>query len=208
MRTPVRDDEGQAALEFIVVLALLGAVVAALVASPAGPRTREESTDLTCRFLTAPDRSNPSCGAERVLTPVSSGRPGPPSGSGGGATSNCAPTGMAIEQGLSPAALNVLRCSIAGFGDADISGRTGRTGAGDHPTGHAVDYMTYDDFAKGQEVAAWAVANAQALGIKYVIWYEQIWQPGRGWTPCSSGSCYTGPNDTLAHRDHVHISVY
>src|SRR5699024_590542 len=29
-----------------------------------------------------------------------------------------------------------------------------------------------------------------------------------GWRVCGqTGSCYNGPDDTLAHRDHVHISV-
>ena len=32
--------------------------------------------------------------------------------------------------------------------------------------------------------------------------------PRGGWRPCSTTSCYSGPDDTQAHRDHVHVSVY
>lgn len=131
-----------------------------------------------------------------------------PTGGTGGAVSGCPATGKPEEQGLSPAALNVMRCAIANFGDTEISGMIGRTGNGDHPTGHAVDYMVYADRALGQQVADWAVANAEALDVKYVIWYQQFWNPTAGaWEDCNNNNCYAGPDDTLAHRDHVHISV-
>ena len=35
--------------------------------------------------------------------------------------------------------------------------------------------------ALGDAMAAWAVANAQALGIRYLIWFRMIWTAdGRG----------------------------
>jgi hypothetical protein len=131
--------------------------------------------------------------------------PTPPAGT---AVSDCPATGKAEEEGLTPAALNVMRCAIHNFGDTEISGAINRSGGGDHPKGQAVDYMVYGDRALGQQVADWAVGNAGALDVKYVIWYQQIWLPGSGrWVDCNGGNCYAGGDDTLAHRDHVHISV-
>ncbi|MBP1054383.1 M23 family metallopeptidase [Rhodococcus qingshengii] len=76
------------------------------------------------------------------------------------------------------------------------------------------DYRTPAGRAKGDAIADFVVKNADALGVKYVIWYEKIWtrsqdavgQPG-SWGP------YDYPlggnsTDTVAHRDHVHVSVY
>ncbi|MBF6333530.1 M23 family metallopeptidase [Nocardia transvalensis] len=66
--------------------------------------------------------------------------------------------------------------------------------------------------ADGDAIAAWVIDHADALGVRYVIWYEQIWQrPGMG--QAGQWSAYTHPTagntaDTAAHRDHVHISVY
>jgi hypothetical protein len=46
------------------------------------------------------------------------------------------------------------------------------------------------------------VKNASRLGVMYVIWYRQIWNPGTGWTSYSGSG---GPNAT--HTNHVHLSV-
>lgn len=70
----------------------------------------------------------------------------------------------------------------------------------DHPKGLAVDFMINNlpnGRAVGNDLAADAVQNYLALGIKYVIWYRQIWQPSTGWKR------YTGPSP---HTDHVHVS--
>jgi len=78
---------------------------------------------------------------------------------------------------------------------------------GEHPLGRACDFMVVTDGSiatganrtYGNALAAWAVKNASALGIMYVIWFRQIWLPGVGWRS------YTGPS--TPHTDHVHISV-
>ena len=67
----------------------------------------------------------------------------------------------------------------------------------DHPKGLALDFMTFKDTAKGQQVANYAVANASRLSVTYVIWNRQIWDAKRGWHR------YTGFNP---HTDHVHVS--
>ncbi len=66
----------------------------------------------------------------------------------------------------------------------------------DHPKGLALDYMTRSK-PVGDALARDLIENAQAWNVKYVIWWRQIWHPGRGWKP------YSGPS---AHTDHVHAS--
>lgn len=87
-----------------------------------------------------------------------------------------------------------------------------RAGGGDHAQGRACDLMyapsgTYPAAAataRGWEVATWMVANADALGVEYVIWQGRIWLSslgGQGWRP------YNGYGPTAGHYDHVHVSV-
>jgi hypothetical protein len=130
--------------------------------------------------------------------------------------SSCPTTGLSVEHGLTPDALRVLHClksrwptlqSFAGVGERPSNVDR------DHQEGRAVDAMipNYDTGAGhriGGTIARWAVNNHQSLGIKYVIWNAQIWNVEReheGWRACgtSAASCYTGPNDTAAHRDYV-----
>lgn len=130
---------------------------------------------------------------------------------------DCAPTGMASEQGQTPDALRVMRCihakwpqirSLLGVRPGDPK---------DHGTGRAVDVMIPNYFSPagitlGTEIAEWARTNAAALGVTYVIWREHLWSVARadeGWRRCGdAASCYTGPDPSAAHRDHVHISVH
>jgi Transglycosylase SLT domain len=82
----------------------------------------------------------------------------------------------------------------------------------DHNSGHACDFMvspggvmpTRAQARHGDELAAWAQANADALDIQYVIWENEIWnadRPEDGWR--SQGKSGV----TYAHWDHVHISL-
>lgn len=66
----------------------------------------------------------------------------------------------------------------------------------DHPSGHALDFMTNT----GTALAEYARVNAARLGVKYIIWNRQQWsvaKASQGWRP------YTGSNP---HTDHVHIT--
>jgi len=139
---------------------------------------------------------------------------------GNAGAAQCPATGMAVEGGLTPDALRVLRCfkkgwpqltSFAGIGDRP------NNAASDHQDGRGVDAMipgfqSAEGRQLGQTIADWAVANHQKLGVKYVIWSEKIWNVERekeGWRTCGSeASCYAGADDTAAHRDHVHVSVF
>jgi hypothetical protein len=84
---------------------------------------------------------------------------------------------------------------------------------GEHPLGRACDFSasvgsfggiaTGDDKAYGTRLATWAVANASALGIMYVIWFRQIWMPGTGWRAYNAD----GTDPSAEHENHVHISM-
>jgi hypothetical protein len=84
---------------------------------------------------------------------------------------------------------------------------------GEHPQGRACDFSaTQSGFAGyaatgadreyGNQLANWAVANANALGVLYVIWYQRVWFPGSGWRGYGS---YGDP--ATEHTNHVHISM-
>ena len=71
--------------------------------------------------------------------------------------------------------------------------------------GHAA---TGNALREGWRLANWAAHNAQAQNIAEVIFFDKIWTAARsaeGWRPYTNSD---GTNNTLQHRDHVHISVY
>jgi murein DD-endopeptidase MepM/ murein hydrolase activator NlpD len=133
---------------------------------------------------------------------------------------SCPPSGSSAEAGLHPDALRVLRCIHKGWPQIAIFYGVGSRSiaTSDHPGGNAVDTMIPDyqspaGVALGDAIAHWLVANRKKLGVKYVIWNEHIWSVARqqqGWRLCgtAAGSCYNGPDDTAAHRNHVHISTF
>ncbi|MCW2884161.1 MAG: hypothetical protein JWL58_1023 [Streptosporangiaceae bacterium] len=82
----------------------------------------------------------------------------------------------------------------------------------DHGTGRACDFMestggvmpTADRIAHGTQVAAWVIANASRLGVKYVIWRQRIYDMrSPGWRAMSDRG-----GITANHFDHVHVSVF
>jgi hypothetical protein len=114
-------------------------------------------------------------------------------------------TGIGAAMGAALTSLGNVKPHVLA-GASEIANRFGITNVGgyrskgsvpnsDHPKGLAVDLMTKDK-AKGDAIAAYALANASRLKVKYVIWWGQI-NNGSGWKK------YNGPSD---HKDHVHIS--
>lgn len=93
------------------------------------------------------------------------------------------------------AAAQFLGCQ---FGQPAMIGVTPRSGPSDHPQGEAVDFMV--DRATGNALAACALANMEALDIKYVIWRQRI-NFGNGWEWMADRG-----GATANHYDHVHIS--
>jgi septal ring factor EnvC (AmiA/AmiB activator) len=78
----------------------------------------------------------------------------------------------------------------------------------DHPRGRAIDVMTWTNRSLGWRIANWAVGNAWALNVKYVIFNGRIWTRSRGWHGYRHPSDPCNCNPTLRHDDHVHISVF
>ncbi|GII05973.1 hypothetical protein [Planobispora takensis] len=83
----------------------------------------------------------------------------------------------------------------------------------DHPTGKAADFMittggkmpSAAKLKEGWEVANYVKENAEKLGVKYIIFAQHIWSPGRaseGWRLMEDRGSVT-----QNHFDHVHISV-
>ncbi|GAA3069871.1 coiled-coil domain-containing protein [Streptosporangium carneum] len=88
----------------------------------------------------------------------------------------------------------------------------GIAGGGEHPLGRACDFMLSQggsmpsaaETARGDEIAAWAIKNAQRLGIMYIIYRQRIWHVRSGsWRMMSNRG-----GVTANHYDHVHISMY
>lgn len=104
-----------------------------------------------------------------------------------------------IESGLLPNAVNGYRAVCAKFPEVKtFGGRRPGTGS-DHNTGEAVDIMITG--STGDRIADYLIQNQGALNVKYVIWKQRIWMPGKGWKAMEDrGSA------TANHFDHVHAS--
>jgi hypothetical protein len=131
-------------------------------------------------------------------------------------------TGEAKEppHGLTPRA-QVLRAEVrdvfgpipdGGYGPEETL--PGRSPRGEHSQGRAIDYFFRppedpEQARAGWELANWAVANAERLGIRTVIYRDRIWTAWRsaqGWRDYRfSGSDPDNPINR--HLDHVHLDV-
>jgi phage-related protein len=82
-----------------------------------------------------------------------------------------------------------------------IGGVGARANASDHPTGHALDFMTLSNVGLGNQVADYLYANAARMALKYEIWLQRIRNPGGGWVGMENRG-----SPTANHMDHVHAS--
>ena len=85
------------------------------------------------------------------------------------------------------------------FGRPDMLGVGSRGNTSDHPGGKALDLMTSDK-ARGDAIAECALANADDLGVTYVIWQQRM-NTGSGWEAMEDRG-----GATANHMDHVHVS--
>lgn len=86
------------------------------------------------------------------------------------------------------------------FGISNIGGWRPQDQYGEHSTGRALDVMVGDDKSTGDAVKDFALANADAIDLKWVIWRQHLFYPG--------GGGYDMPDrgsPTANHMDHVHI---
>jgi hypothetical protein len=113
---------------------------------------------------------------------------------------------------ITPRMLNALQqARSAGFTHFTACFRTGDRF--EHPKGRACDFAAAPsgfagvaagaDRTYGNNLAAYFVRNANALGVLYVIWFRQIWMPATGWRAYTSG----GSDPSSSHTNHVHLSV-
>ena len=110
---------------------------------------------------------------------------------------------------LTPRTANIVKLTTA-YGKP---GCFRRSNHGEHPKGRACDWMMTSggeahgaQKAKGDAMATWAVANADNLGIMYVIWYRKIWTRDEGWHAYNNP--WGGDDPSGWHTNHVHISMY
>lgn len=62
----------------------------------------------------------------------------------------------------------------------------------------------------GWKVTNWMKANAEKLGVEYLIWQGKIWSVARsaeGWRAYDGGGMYDPSNVTGGHYDHLHFTV-
>ncbi|GAB3707752.1 M23 family metallopeptidase [Mariniluteicoccus flavus] len=129
---------------------------------------------------------------------------------------------VAMLPGVQPDTLLVAGAVANAFPKIKVYGGVREDALPYHPSGRAVDIMTSSAFADftspeavayGQGIADLVTKNALALGVDHVIWNARIWSHGRaaeGWRDCGTpaAGCYAGPDDTAAHRDHVHVTTF
>ncbi len=141
----------------------------------------------------------------------------PPSTGASHGTSGCTvsdPTGTGGC--VTPRTTHLVARIRASFGDIAIWCWAPRPGnpTSDHPRGRACDitygaigrFPTPTERTDGWEAASWLAANAELLGITYIIWDGRIWT-GSGWRAYTGGGIYNPRNPTGGHYDHIHVSV-
>ena len=122
-----------------------------------------------------------------------------------------APGKSSVEKGLKPNAIKVYRTMLERYPQITTYYGVRPDSIPDHPSGRALDamipnYTSAAGKALGSEAAAWLRANAEDLGIQYIIWNQHIWNIQRD----SEGWRYMADRggDSANHKNHVHITVY
>jgi hypothetical protein len=113
-----------------------------------------------------------------------------------------------IPRGLSPnAARGAEEARRLGFNGTihGIRPRNGPRDTSDHPSGRAIDIMTNNNRQQGRQLAEHFRANHERLGVKYVIFEQQIASARSGWQWRNMAD---RGNPTANHMDHPHISFY
>ena len=117
------------------------------------------------------------------------------------------PRGLAPEQGLQVKTIWVARAISVMFPEITTIGGYRQDALKWHPDGLAIDvmipdYHSQEGIALGNQIAGFALANAERWGVLHVIWRQAIY-PGIG---APSWTANYG-NETANHYDHVHIAT-
>lgn len=141
-----------------------------------------------------------------------SARPAPRRSDGSWPPESCSANDPTTSGCVTPRLLHAYQqTKAAGFNRYVSCYRRGSSG--EHPKGRACDWAaqtggfggvaTGGDRTYGNNLAAYYIANANRLGVLYVIWFRRIWLPSSGWRS------YSGSGSPSAeHTNHVHLSVY
>ena len=117
------------------------------------------------------------------------------------------PAGVAPEQGLQVKTIWVARAISVMFPEIKTIGGFRQDPLKWHPNGLAIDvmipnYQSDEGIALGNQIAGFALANAERWGVLHAIW-RQGFYPGIG---APSWTADYG-NETANHFDHVHIAT-
>lgn len=145
-----------------------------------------------------------------VVIPAPSAKPAPRNPDGSFPNERCSVKDPTTSGCLTPRTLHALQ-------QARLSGFTRYTACyrpstwGEHPLGRACDFAasaggfggvaTGGDRDYGNRLAGYFIANASRLGVLYVIWFHQIWEPSSGWHYYRGDGTPSGN-----HTNHVHLS--
>lgn len=121
--------------------------------------------------------------------------------SGGSGYDWTAANSCSCARGLTQNSMRVLAAVKYSFPNMTSIGGVRADSLPDHPSGRALDFMTTNK-GYGDSIANMLISRAGELNIEYIIWYQRIWFPGKGWRAMESrGSA------TANHMDHVHVTV-
>jgi hypothetical protein len=145
-----------------------------------------------------------------VVIPAPSAEPAPRNPDGSFPNEKCSENDPTTSGCLTPRTLHALQ-------QARLSGFTHYTACyrqatwGEHPLGRACDFAAdpngFGGIATGasrdygNRLAGYFIANADRLGVLYVIWYHQVWTPAIGWHYYQGDGTPSGD-----HMNHVHLS--
>jgi hypothetical protein len=139
-------------------------------------------------------------------------KPAPRNSDGSWPSESCSVNDPTTSGCITPRTLHAYNeARLAGF--KRYTSCFSKRSSGEHPKGRACDFSANatgfqnvnasgGDKAYGNRLAAYFVKNADRLGVMYVIWFRQIWQPSTGWR---SYSATGGPS--AIHTNHVHLSM-
>jgi peptidoglycan DL-endopeptidase CwlO len=145
-----------------------------------------------------------------VVIPAPSADPAPRNPDGSWPRESCSVKDPTTSGCLTPRTLHALQqARRAGFTHYTACWR--QSTWGEHPLGRACDFAaapggfggiaTGPDRDYGNRLAGYFIANASRLGVMYVIWYHQIWEPSIGWHYYRGDGTPSGD-----HMNHVHLS--
>ena len=163
--------------------------------------------------ITPAQRAIGSLGGATLTVPV---MPGGLGGVGGGPmkfASDRRAGSTGPEAGLTENSVNAKRLiegsfpaikNIGGYRPPDVTPFGTFT---EHSSGEAIDVMipnwtTPAGKAYGDQIAQWALANADALGTEWVIWQQKTYYPDGRVSPMGDRG-----NPTQNHYDHVHLKT-